>query len=367
MRLIALLAACLLLASCITLTPPPFDEAAWRKKVEAADPSLLYAPHFKEGRYFNPWMVQGERSVLDLVQWKLARKASYTEEEKTFLPKVIGNGAERIRAMPPGDFIMWVGHATFLLRIEGEYWLIDPMFSERALIPKRVTPPALTLEELGTITGKVNVIVSHNHHDHLDPRSIEGLPGGARIFVPMGLKGYVRGLRALPVEEMDWWQEKDLGNGVTLVCLPVQHWSRRLGQGYNESLWAAFLIKTPTVSIYYGADSGYFIGYRETGRRYPGIDYALLPTTAYHPRWFMHYAHTDIDETIDAFQDLGARFMVPTQWGTFHLGDDPPGYPILDLKRRIAARNLDPSRFLIMDLGEIRPLRGGEAPPTRVP
>lgn len=353
-----LLAASMLLVSCITVSPPPFDEAAWRKKVESGDPALLYAPHFKDGRYFNPWMVQEERGFFEFVKWKLGNKASYTEEEESILPKVIGNAAERIAAMPQGDFIMWVGHATFLFRIDGEYWLTDPMFSERALLPKRVTPPALTLGELGRIAGRLNVIVSHNHHDHLDAATIKGLPDSARIFVPMGLKEYVRGLKAVPVEEMDWWQERDLGKGVKLVCLPAQHWSRRLGQGYNESLWASFLIITPRLSIYFGGDSGYFIGYRETGRRYPAIDYALLPTTAYHPRWFMHYAHTDIGETLDAFDDLKARFMVPTQWGTFHLGDDPPGYPILDLKRRIAERNLDPARFLIMDLGEIRPLKG---------
>ncbi len=109
-------------------------------------------------------------------------------------------------------------------------------------------------------------------------------------------------------------------------------------------------------TIYYGADSGYFIGFREFGRRFPDIDYALLSTTAYHPRWFMHYAHANIDETIDAFHDLGAKYVIPTQWGTFSLGNEPAGYPALDLKRHIKARRLDPARYIIMDIGEMLPV-----------
>ena len=67
----------------------------------------------------------------------------------------------------------------------------------------------------------------------------------------------------------------------------------------------------------------------------------------------MHYAHLNAAESVRAFQDLGARYYIPTQWGTFRLGDNPPGYPVLDLKRTIKRQNLDPSRFVIMDIGQI--------------
>jgi L-ascorbate metabolism protein UlaG (beta-lactamase superfamily) len=110
------------------------------------------------------------------------------------------------------------------------------------------------------------------------------------------------------------------------------------------------------VSIYLGGDTGYFIGYREIAKRYPKIDYALLPTTAYHPRWFMHSVHMNVDEALEAFSDLNARYMIPQQWGTFPLGDEPPGYSILDLRRQIAERELDASRFIILDIGEILPI-----------
>jgi len=336
-----------------SLTPPSFDEAAWGAKVKSADPSLLYAPHLKDGRFFNPWMPGEDKGFLTLLRWWLSASQQYTEEERTYLPDVLGNAKERILAAPAGDFIMWIGHGTFLIRLNGEYWLIDPIFSERALVVKRKTPPGITAETIREIAPNLSVIITHNHYDHLDRSSILDLPEDTRVFVPLGLKEYVVDLGKKDVTEMDWWQESRCGNGVTLVCLPMQHWSRRLGQGHRETLWASYMLITQNVTVYLGGDTGRFIGHKEIGKRFPRIDYALLPTTAYHPRWFMHYNHMNVDEAIEAFEDLNAKFMIPHQWGTFHLGDEPAGYPVLELKRKIGERGLDSSRFIIMDIGEI--------------
>lgn len=334
--------------------PVAFNEAEWRAKVEGQRTENLYAPHCKDGRFFNPWMPVEHGGFFRFLKWKLFSGGErYTDEEKAYKPKFIPGLRERIRSHPAGDFIAWIGHGTFLMRLNGTYWLTDPIFSDRALIPKRVTPPALMGEELNDLAGNLNVVISHNHYDHLDAESIRALPGGTRFFVPLGLREHMQSLHSGDVKEMDWWDSMDAGNGTKLVCVPAQHWSRRLGQDTNSTLWASFILVTPGSSIYFGGDSGYFVGYREFGRRFPNIDYALLPTTAYHPRWFMHYAHVNIPEAVSAFQSLGARFFIPTQWGAFHLGDEPPGYPALDLMRTIKEMGLDSSRFLIMDIGEI--------------
>ena len=354
--LIVVLLALWIVGSSCSLNPPSFDEAGWRAKVKSANPALLHAPHFKEDHFFNPWMPGEDKGLLTLLRWKLTASRDYTEEERTYLPRVLGNARERILAMPKGDFIMWVGHATFLIRLNGEYWLIDPIFSERALVVKRKTPPGITAQALKDIAPNPRVIITHNHYDHLDKESILDLPEDAKMFVPLGLKGYVQDLGKKDVTEMDWWQEHEGGNRTTLVCLPMQHWSRRFGQGARRTLWASFMLITQKVTIYLGGDTGYFIGYQEIGKRFPGIDYALLPVTAYHPRWFMHYSHMNADEAIEAFKDLHARYMIPQQWGAFPLGDEPPGYPILDLKKKITERRLDPSRFIIPDIGAILPI-----------
>ncbi len=336
--------------------PLPFDETAWRRQVENQQVENLYAVHYRDGKFFNPWMPREHGGWWRFWQWKLSAKGAYSEEEKAYLPRVVPSLKDRIKALPTGDFLAWIGHSTYLLRLQGIYWLIDPMFSERALLPKRLTPPALTGAELKEITAELNVLISHNHYDHLDKESIRGLPEKTRFFVPLGLKGYVAALHKGEVRELDWWQESDAPQGQKVICLPAQHWSRRIGQDVNTTLWASFLLATPGKRIYYGGDSGYFAGFKEFGRKFPPIDYALVPTTAYQPRWFMHYAHMDIPEALAAFHDLGARFFIPTQWGTFALGDEPAGYPELDLKRHIKDRRLDPAPFLIMDIGQIVPL-----------
>lgn len=348
---------CLIAAGCAS--PGNFDENTWRKKVNSTKASDLFAPHFRDGLFFNPWMPREEKGFMELLQWKLSRKESYTEAEKNFKPAFVPGAPGRIKTIPDGDIIMWVGHATFLMRLGGDLWLTDPMFSDRALLPKRKMPPAITAGDLKDIgVKKINVIISHNHYDHLDRETIASLPDNTRFFVPLGLKKFMTDLGKNDVIEMDWWQTADAGGGIEIACLPAQHWSRRIGQETNATLWASFMITTPEVKIYFAGDSGYFTGYREIGARHPGIDYVLMPTTAFQPRWFMHYSHMDIDEAIDAFHDLNARYFIPTQWGTFQLGNEPPGYPILELKRKIVEKNLDPSRFLIMDIGQIIPLRG---------
>ncbi len=354
-----LVLACLVAASCASKDKEQFNEADWARQVESTRVADLYAPHFKDGRFFAPWMAMGDKDFLDVLAWKLFSRTAYTDPEKAFLPRVLTDTAARLE-QTRGDFILWIGHNTFLIRINTDYWLTDPMFSRRALLPKRVTPPALTLESLVQQVKHMNILISHNHYDHLDRASMEGLPPTARVFVPMGLKIPVTEMKKTAVQEMDWWQEMDLGRGVRLVCLPAQHWSMRIGQGRNRSLWASWLLVTPGVTLYFGGDSGYFKGFREIGRRYPGIDYAFMATTAYHPRWFMQYQHMNIPEAVRGFEELGARFFIPTQWGTFHLGSEPAGFPGLDLTRFIHASGLDASRFKPMDIGQILPMQ-----PTR--
>ena len=131
----------LLLSSCL-LPGRPFDEKKWREQVASADPALLYAPHRADGAYFNPWMPQ-QKGFRDLLRWQLSEKTSYPPAEENDIPGVAPDLRERILSSP-GDFIAWIGHATFLIRIGGVYWITDPVFSERALLPKRKTPPLIS-------------------------------------------------------------------------------------------------------------------------------------------------------------------------------------------------------------------------------
>ncbi len=351
---VILLVVAFLVSSC-GFSTRPFDEKKWRDEVAATDPALLHAPHYRDGRYFNPWMPV-EKEFGDILAWWFSERTAYPSEEENSAPRIIPGLRQRIAATSE-DFIAWIGHATFLIRSGGVYWLTDPMFSERALLPKRLTPPALSLEEFLSLPGEKNVVISHNHYDHLDAASIRGLPAETRIYAPLGLKPLLNEWGKKNVVEMDWWQEVSCGNGCRVVCLPAQHWSRRTLTDTNTTLWASFLLETSGRKIYYGGDSGYFTGYREIGRRHPGITYALLPVTAYDPRWFMHYPHMDAREALLAFQDIGARYFIPTQWGTFRLGDEPIGHAPRALARSITETGVKADQLLVMDIGQLLPIK----------
>jgi len=341
--------------SCSSRDKNEFSENQWTRQVEETKLEDLYTAHYKDKRFFTPWMKIPDKTFLDVLGWKLFSKTNYTNQEREFLPRVIPDTAKRLQKTR-GDFILWIGHNTFLIRVDGVYWLTDPVFSKRALLPARLTPPALTLKEFNDVVKDVNIVISHNHYDHLDRSSMKELPRHAPVFVPKGLKSYVMEMNKNTVHEMDWWDEIEIQNGSRLICLPTQHWSLRINQGRNQSLWAAYLLITPSVTLYFGGDSGYFKGFREIGKKYPNIDYAFMATTAYHPRWFMHYQHMNIEEAIKGFEELGARTFIPTQWGTFHLGSEPAGFPGLDLTRYIEKNHLEHSRFAIMGIGEILPI-----------
>ncbi|MBP9143174.1 MAG: MBL fold metallo-hydrolase [Thermoanaerobaculia bacterium] len=277
----------------------------------------LHAPHFASGRFFNPWGV-GKATFRDLVRWKLLSRNRYDKRRPPRVPRVANDGADlRRRAGTPGA--TWVGHATFALQDGGNVLLTDPHFGPRALLPRRREPPGVPLTAIPE--GAVAVL-SHNHYDHLDRWSLSRLPKGIAWRVPLGLGRFVRQFGYSDVEELDWWQSTEC-RGFRLTLLPAQHWSRRLSQPDETTLWGSWLIESPRMRTFFAGDSGYFRGFAEYGRVFPNLDLALLPTGAYEPRWFMKPVHMNPEEALAAFQDLGAAHMLPMHWGTFDLTDEP--------------------------------------------
>ncbi len=339
--------ALLLLASSGCLAPRPFDEKAWRQRVAAENPADLYAPHrAPDGSFFNPWLPQSH-SAWDVLVWYFSRNSLEGQGGEPAPGPVEANDGSYLADPGQPASLTWVGHATYALQWSGQVVVTDPFFSRRAAVVRRLNPPAFGPER---ISGGAVVVISHNHYDHLDADSVAALGDRVTFLVPLGLGRLVREMGAARVRELDWWQEVEI-DGTRFTCLPVQHWSRRWGQGYNQSLWCGWLMERNGLKVLYGGDSGYFAGFKEIGRRWPGIDVALLGAGAYLPRWFMHYAHMDMDELIQAHRDLGSRQLIPTQWGTLKLGDEPAGWPAVELRRRIAGDPGLAREVLLMPVG----------------
>jgi L-ascorbate metabolism protein UlaG (beta-lactamase superfamily) len=116
--------------------------------------------------------------------------------------------------------------------------------------------------------------------------------------------------------------------------LPAQHWSRRLGQDAGTVLWGSYLIQG-SKTVYFSGDTGYFIGFKEFGNRWD-IDYAILGTGAYEPRWFMHYSHMNVEEYFLAARDLKAKNAIPMHFGVIHLSDEPLLYPLFEIDSAVS-------------------------------
>jgi N-acyl-phosphatidylethanolamine-hydrolysing phospholipase D len=308
-------------------------------------PDSLYAPHRGEGVFFNPW---GDfpHGTLNFLKLALSRNP-YTETHPLEVDFVRNDGAD-LSTVQHSAKVTWIGHASFAIHDKGDVVLTDPHFSRRALVVPRRFPPGVPLE---AVPSHAFAVVSHNHYDHLDSHTVASLPDTVDWFVPLGLADWFRARGRERVVELDWWQSARRGRW-TITCLPAQHWSRRFSQGMNESLWCGWLLDSGDYTYYFAGDTGYFHGFAEFGRRFGLIDVALLPIGAYEPRWFMAYQHMDPADAHRAFQDLGARYMIPMHWGTFKLTQEPPDEPARELKRVIAAAGGDPSRAPILGIGQ---------------
>jgi N-acyl-phosphatidylethanolamine-hydrolysing phospholipase D len=306
----------------------------------------LYAPHRSKGRFFNPWS-DDPRSTWGAIRWLLFSRNPYDKSGPVEVP-VVANDGSSLAGVEHSAAVTWVGHATFAVHDGPDVFLTDPHFGSRALIPRRVVPPGVPL---AAVPAHAFAVVSHNHYDHLDRGTVLALPETVTWFVPEGLASWFRALGRERVVELDWWQSARHGR-FEITCLPSQHWSRRLEQGENTSLWCSWLVDSGEVRYYFAGDSGYFSGFAEYGRRFAPIDVAMLPIGAYEPRWFMRYQHMDPAEAYQAFLDLGARAMLPMHWGTFDLTDEPVDLPPKVLARVVAERGGDPLRVHTLAIGE---------------
>jgi N-acyl-phosphatidylethanolamine-hydrolysing phospholipase D len=253
--------------------------------------------------------------------------------------------------------VTWVGHATLLVQLDGVNLLTDPQWSERASPvsfagPRRVTPPGLPFEDLPPIHV---VVISHDHYDHLDEATVKRLAAEhrPRFLVPLGLKAWFADLGITDVEELDWWGARTV-RGLTITCVPTQHFSGRTLWNRDRRLWSSWVVAGRAKRLYFAGDTAYFDGFKEIGARLGPIDLAALPIGAYLPPVIMKAVHTTPEEALQAFIDLRARRLVGIHWGTFDLADEPLEEPPQRLLHEARRVGLDLNRVWILKHGETR-------------
>lgn len=264
-----------------------------------------------------------------------------------------------------GPQLTWIGHASFLLQMCGWNVIMDPVFSWRiGWLYRRHLAPGLTPRQLPLIDL---LLISHSHYDHLDMESVAAIDKSATVVVPRGLARHFVRHGFVQVTELDWWDTVNLGP-IEVTFVPARHWSKRTLFDTNRSLWGGYVIRGrnrgvergESASVYFAGDTAWFDGFAEIGRRFPGLDAALIPIGGYLPAWFMENNHLNPEQAGRAFLDCGARRLVPMHWGTLQLTDEPLCEPMERLRSWWDQAEIPPDRMLSdLAVGETMPIVGG--------
>ena len=258
------------------------------------------------------------------------------------------------------DFIGWIGHATFLIKLGNTTIITDPVFSKNAgpLIfgPKRFTEPALNLNEI----PKTDLfLLTHNHYDHQDMSTIRRYPyKNSKVLVPLKLGKYFSKYRFKDVNEMDWYEEIKVNNDIKVTFLPAVHWSKRSLTDTNKTLWGNFLIEYKDKKILFACDTGVGNIYKELGNKFGPIDLTLINIGAYNFYPMIPYKdksayHTNPEEALSIAQNLKSKKVIGMHWGTFVLSLEPIMEPPVRFKDSAEKYGFKKEDAIVFKIGEI--------------
>lgn len=317
------------------------------------NPELTFAnKEFKgntlyNGRFTNTPYPETDASFFNVLKWKFRTNPQKQEKEKeNFKLTIIKNND--LFEEHSSDKIVWLGHSSFLIRVNKTNILFDPVFGDLPFLKRKVAIP-FSVDQVRNIDY---LLFSHGHRDHFDNDSVKKVLSQnpqVEVLVPLKLGSLVKELDGnIKVQEAGWYQNYKIEKSLEITFLPAVHWHRRGLGDYNNILWGSFFIKTPSWKIYFGGDTAYASHFKEIRKHLGEPDYCLLPIGAYKPSFIMKKSHMNPHEAIMAFKDLNGKKFIPMHYGTFDLADEPLGEPI-----KIIKENLNQSQLVNLGVGEI--------------
>ncbi|MDB5478847.1 MAG: hypothetical protein JWM96_1342 [Alphaproteobacteria bacterium] len=309
--------------------------------------------HFDGKRFHAPEPIE-KKNWLAVARWR------FTAEREKW-PEWVEITPDKPPARVQGTALraVFVNHATILLQTRGLNILTDPIWSERCspfsfMGPKRVHAPGIVFEDLPKIDL---VLISHAHYDHLDLPTVKRLVArdNPLFVVPLGVDTILR--KAVPdarITTLDWHQAHSFNQGLTIHAEPTQHWSARKPWDNGQSLWASYVLEFPEDKLYFSGDTGYASGaiFKEIGKKYGPIRFAMIGIGAYRPRWFMQPSHIDPSEAVKIFQDIGAQHAIPMHFGTFPLSDEGRDEQVTDLNAALEKAGIPHEKFRALQAGK---------------
>ena len=321
--------------------------------------------HLSDGTFRNP---EGSPVRNSNFKWSFS---TYNKEKKkldTTVPedhvvektKILSD----LKRFKDDDYIGWIGHATFLIRLGNTTIITDPVFSKNAgplfFGPKRFTEPALNLNE---IPETDLFLLTHNHYDHQDMRSIKRFPFKKnKVLLPLKLGKYFTRNGYRDVHEMDWYDEIKINDELKVTFLPAVHWSKRSFTDTNKTLWGNFLIEYKDKKILFACDTGVGNIYKELGDKFGPIDLTLINIGAYNFYPMMPYKdksayHTNPEEALSIARDLKSKKAIGMHWGTFVLSLEPIMEPRVRFKDNAEKYGFKKEDAIIFKIGEFQSLK----------
>jgi len=330
---LALVAAALAAAAWAVMSMPQFGAPMTGARLERARANAQY----REGRFVN--LEPEAPSTTSLLDYTMRQFSGDEVREPPKPVPVLAVDKAALASPPPaaGLRAFWIGHASTYAEIDGVRLLLDPVFAEHVsplpVGPRRFHAPPIALADLPKIDA---VLISHDHYDHLDMDTVRALAArGSKFFVPLGIGAHLErwGVPAAQVEELEWWQERTLGNGVRIVCTPTRHYSGRGLNNRSSTLWSSWAVVGPKHRFFYSGDTGYAKLFQDIGARLGPFDLAFIKIGAYGPGAAWTDIHMTPEQAVQVNRDVRARRMFPVHWSTFNLAYHDWDEPI----RRTAA------------------------------
>ncbi|MDR1345346.1 MAG: MBL fold metallo-hydrolase [Bacteroidales bacterium] len=306
------------------------------------------SPNYRDGRFQN---INSTPQITENTWNAIFQSSSKQRKPKNKIPAV---KTELTELNPQENLLVWFGHSSCYFQVGGKRFLVDPVLS-RAASPVPFVNTAFAGTDLynpSDIPDIDYLIITHDHWDHLDYPTVKELkPRIGKVICPIGVgEHFARwNFDESSIIEMDWEDTAALDSGFEIYCFPARHFS---GRGFKprQSLWASFLLKAGTFTIFMGGDGGYDTHFASIGNRFGSIDLALLENGQYNKAW--KYIHMMPEETLQAGRDLNAKNVIPIHNSKFALSRHSWDEPM----QRITAANMkhpNPLRLLTPSIGEI--------------
>jgi L-ascorbate metabolism protein UlaG (beta-lactamase superfamily) len=298
------------------LQHPKFGALPGGARLEAVERSSHYVNGAFQNLIDTPMRTQDTSFASNVLSMLLDRNPNLTPS--TPLPSTRVD----LKALSPDeDVVVWLGHSSYFIQLDGKRVLIDPVFSANAgpfpgsneAFPG-TTP--YTAEDLPAVDA---LLITHDHWDHLDyPSAMALLPKVGQVVVGLGVGEFFDrwGYPADRIHEADWNDVLEVVPGLRIHVLPARHYSGRM-LTRNKTLWVAFALEAPKRRLFFGGDSGYGPHFKEIGERFGGFDLVALDMGQYDKRWAN--IHMFPEQAVQAAEDLRAKALLPAHVGRFRI------------------------------------------------